>query len=99
LVVQIGDAVVDQYKTVNGESIVECLKKTRDFYRSSHTIHNPIERLWQVMNKHARNRQYFATAKEFREPTDRFFRITRPDIAGSLKSTINNYLQKLKSAI
>ncbi|MCK5819025.1 MAG: hypothetical protein KAH18_07170 [Psychromonas sp.] len=25
-----------------------------------------MERLWMVMNKHARNKKYFATAKEFR---------------------------------
>jgi transposase len=25
---------------------------------------NPIERLWKVMNEHARNNKYFATAKE-----------------------------------
>jgi transposase len=27
---------------------------------------NPIERLWKVMNEHARNNRYFATAKDFR---------------------------------
>jgi len=26
---------------------------------------NPIERLWKVMNEHARNNKYFATTKEF----------------------------------
>jgi len=26
---------------------------------------NPIERLWKVMNKHARNGEYFASTKEF----------------------------------
>lgn len=26
---------------------------------------NPIERLWNMMNEHARNNKYFATAKDF----------------------------------
>jgi transposase len=130
----LGDAVVEEYKTVNGESIIEFLNKTRDFYSSSNTIHmvldgasyhrslivvaaakaldielhylppyspnlNPIERFWKVMNKHARNSQYFATAKKFRERIDQFFRNTLPDIADSPDSTINNNLQKLQSAI
>jgi transposase len=29
---------------------------------------NPIEWLWKVMKKYARNNKYFATAKEFRHP-------------------------------
>jgi len=60
---------------------------------------NPIERLWKVMNKHARNSRYFATAKEFREQIDRFFTTTLPDIAGSLDSTINDNFQILESAV
>ncbi len=129
----LSEAVIDQYKTVNGDAIIEFLNKTRSFYRSSSTIHlvldgagyhrslnvveeaeklniklhylppyspnlNPIERLWKVMNKHARNSQYFATAKEFRERIDRFFTTTLPDIADSLNSTINDNFQKLGSA-
>lgn len=130
----LSEAVVEQYKTVNGESIVEFLNRTRDFYRVSGAVHlvldgagyhrslqvveeakklniklhylppyspnlNPIERLWKVMNKHARNSQYFATAKEFRERIERFFTRTLPDIADSLNSTINDNFQTLESAL
>lgn len=59
---------------------------------------NPIERLWKVMNKSARNSQYFATTKEFREQIDRFFKVTLPDIAASLDITINDNFQKLNHA-
>ncbi len=59
---------------------------------------NPIERLWKVMNHHARNNQYFATAKEFRQKIEQFFTTTLPDIADSLKTTINDNFQRLKSA-
>jgi site-specific recombinase XerD/transposase len=130
----LSDTVVDQYKTVNGESIIEFLNKTREFYSCSSTIHlvldgagyhrslqvveeakklniklhylppyspnlNSIERLWKVMNKHARNSQYFTTEKEFRERSDRFFSIILPNISDSLDSTINDNFQKLQSAI
>jgi transposase len=60
---------------------------------------NPIERLWKVMNKHARNSQYLATAKKSRERIDQFFRNTLPDIGDSPASTINDSIQKLQSAI
>ena len=33
---------------------------------------NPIERLWKVMNKHARNREYFSSTKEFRRKISDF---------------------------
>lgn len=36
---RLSEAVVEQYKTVNSESIVEFLTKTRTFYRSSGTLH------------------------------------------------------------
>jgi transposase len=126
----LAEAVIEQYdKTVNGESIVDFLTKTRDVYSTSGTIHlvldgagyhrsglvteaakrlditlhylppyspnlNPIERLWKVMNKHARNSQYFATTKEFRRQIGRFFTTTLPDIADSLGSTINDNFQQ-----
>jgi transposase len=96
-------------KTVNGESIVDFLTRTRDVYQTSGTIHlildgagyhrsglvteaaekldinlhylppygpnlNPIERLWKVMNKYARNSQYFATTKAFRRRINLFLR-------------------------
>lgn len=126
------DTIVEQYKTVNGESIVDFLKKTRQCYSSSGiinlvldgagyhrsklvvdeakkqniTLHylppyspnlNPIERLWKVMNEYARNNQYFATAKLFRESIEKFFKLTLPDIADSLDSRINDNFQKLES--
>jgi transposase len=105
------EAVVEKYdKTVNGESIVVFLTRTRNFYQTSGTIHlivdetgyhcyglvteaaekmcitlhylppycpnlNSIERLWKVMNKYARNRQYFATTKEFRRRINQFLRL------------------------
>lgn len=59
---------------------------------------NPIERLWKVMNKHAKNSQYFATTKEFRERITQFFTTTLPDIADSLGSTINDNFQQFKPA-
>lgn len=59
---------------------------------------NPIERLWKVMNKHARNSQYFATAKEFRARIAQFFTATLPDIAGALGSTINDNFQRFNPA-
>ncbi len=59
---------------------------------------NPIERLWKVMNEHARNNHYFATAKEFRQRIEQFFTTTLPSIAKSLDSTINDNFQRLKSA-
>jgi transposase len=60
---------------------------------------NPIERLWKVMNKHARNGQYFATTKEFRRKITDFFSITLPEIADTLGDTINDNFQKLKPAV
>ena len=59
---------------------------------------NPIERLWKVMNHYARNNQYFATAKEFRQRIEHFFATTLPEIAESLNSTINDNFQRLGSA-
>ena len=127
----LSEAVIEQYhKTVNGESIVDFLTKTRQLYHTNGTIHlvldgvgyhrsalvvdaakelnitlhylplyspnlNPIGRLWKVMNKYARNSQYFATTKEFRERIDRFFTTTLPEITYSLDSTINENCQKL----
>lgn len=59
---------------------------------------NPIERLWKVMNEHARNNKYFASAKEFREKIMEFFDVTLPDIADSLVSRLNDNFQILKPA-
>lgn len=54
---------------------------------------NPIERLWKVMNEHARNSQYFATAKAFRQRIDEFFDCTLPLIGHTLTSRINDNFQ------
>ena len=59
---------------------------------------NPIERLWKVMNEHARNNRYFATAKEFRRQIDHFFECTLPTIGDTLNGRINDKFQILKSA-
>ena len=59
---------------------------------------NPIERLWKVMNEHARNSKYFATAKEFREAIDNFFIKTLPSIGNTLGSRINDNFQVLTSS-
>jgi len=59
---------------------------------------NPIERLWKVMNKHARNNQYFSTTKQFRQKIEQFFTTTLPEIADSLNSTINDNFQRLETA-
>lgn len=60
---------------------------------------NPIERLWKVMNEHARNNHYFATAKEFRQKIEQFFTDTLPEIGATLNSRINDNFQRLISAI
>jgi len=59
---------------------------------------NPIERLWKVMNEEVRNNQYFATAKEFRQQINHFFKVILPDISESLNSRINDNFQVLISA-
>lgn len=59
---------------------------------------NPIERLWKVMNEHARNNRYFATAKAFRAAINGFFSHTLPEIAGKLGCRINDNFQILKPA-
>lgn len=59
---------------------------------------NPIERLWKVMNEHARNNRYFAKPKEFRDSIWHFLGITLPKIGASLTSRINDNFQRLKNA-
>lgn len=59
---------------------------------------NPIERLWKVMNEHARNNRYFATAKAFRDALDNFFERILPNIAHTLSSRINDNFQVLRHA-
>jgi len=59
---------------------------------------NPIERLWKVMNEHARNNRYFCTAKAFRSAIKEFFDCTLPAIAGGLTRRINDNFQMLDPA-
>lgn len=59
---------------------------------------NPIERLWKVMNEHARNNKYFATAKDFRRSSSHFFDTTLPTIGAKLSGRINDNFQKLYPA-
>lgn len=54
---------------------------------------NPIERLWKVMNEHARNNQVFKTAKEFRNKIFQFFNETWPKIALNMRDRINDNFQ------
>lgn len=59
---------------------------------------NPIERLWKVMNEHARNNKYFATAKDFRRSLNHFFDVTLPTIGATLSGRINDNFQKFYPA-
>ncbi|MEI7187850.1 IS630 family transposase [Dickeya dianthicola] len=59
---------------------------------------NPVERMWKLMNEHARNNRYFSSKREFREVILTFFSQTLPNIADSLTSRINDHFQVLKPA-
>jgi transposase len=59
---------------------------------------NPIERLWKVMNEHARNNVYFSCKREFISAIREFFDVTLPEVAGSLVSRITDNFQLLKPA-
>lgn len=59
---------------------------------------NPIERLWKVMNEHARNNKYFATAKDFRRSINHFFDSILPTIGATLSGRINDNFQKFYPA-
>jgi transposase len=58
---------------------------------------NPIERLWKVMNEHARNNRFFRSAKEFREAILEFFEKTWPAIAKSMVDRINDNFETLSA--
>ena len=60
---------------------------------------NPIECLWKVLNEHARNNQYFATAKLLRQQIDKLFEVTSPKIADVLNSRISANFQTFNSAL
>lgn len=59
---------------------------------------NPIERLWKVMNEHARNNRFFKSSKDFKDAIKQFFDKTLPNIAESLNQRINDNFQKLQHA-
>ncbi|ONK05845.1 IS630 family transposase [Pectobacterium actinidiae] len=59
---------------------------------------NAIERLWKVMNEHARNNRYFENTRDFRDAIFNFFSTTLPEIADSLTSRIHDRFQVLKPA-
>ncbi|POE02266.1 IS630 family transposase [Pectobacterium odoriferum] len=59
---------------------------------------NAIERLWKVMNEHARNNRYFENTRDFRNAIFSFFSTTLPEIADSLTSRIHDRFQVLKPA-
>lgn len=58
---------------------------------------NPIERLWKVMNEHARNNKFFKGAKDFKEAISGFFDNTLPVIGSTLNARINDNFQLLKT--
>lgn len=57
---------------------------------------NPTERMWKLMNEHARNNRYFCSTREFRNAISTFFEQTLPDIATQVASRINDNFQILK---
>lgn len=59
---------------------------------------NPIERLWKVMNEHARNNIYFSYKREFISAIKESFDVTVTEVAGSLVSRITDNFQLLKPA-
>jgi transposase len=51
---------------------------------------NPIERVWKVQNKYARNNVYFKSPTEFREALTHFAKTTWNEISGTLSSWVND---------
>lgn len=58
---------------------------------------NPIERLWKVMNEHARNNRFFKGAKDFKDAINGFFNDILPRIGNILNGRINDNFQLLKT--
>jgi transposase len=56
---------------------------------------NPIERLWKIMTKKARNNEFFASSKIFRQKIDDFFKETLPNMYGSLSQIINDNFERI----
>jgi transposase len=125
------DTISAQYKTVNGESIIDFFARIKTSYPTNSIFHpmlhdagyhrsgevkkkaeelggqlhylppyspnlNPIERLWKIIDEHARNNRYFATAKIFRWHINNFFDVTLPNIGNDLDSRINDNFQTFK---
>jgi len=60
---------------------------------------NPIERLWKVMNEHARNNRFFKTPNAFRDSIFAFFNTIWPRICMTQVDRINDNFQTLKSLV
>ena len=56
---------------------------------------NPIERIWKIMNEHARNNRFFKTAKEFKRAINGFFEVTWPSISLTMISRVNDSFQRI----
>lgn len=54
---------------------------------------NPIERLWKVMNEHARNNVFFESARQFKDAIAHFFHKTIAEIQPLLRARINDNFQ------
>ena len=129
----LNSALVENYETINGDSIIEFLRKVKAQYSTSQNINlildcapyhkskkvtdfaeelnitlhylppyspnlNPIERFWKIMNEHVSNNKYFASAKEFREKIDDFFKEKWPIVGDSFSNRINDNFQVLNQA-
>lgn len=57
---------------------------------------NPIERVWKVMNEHARNNKVFDSFADFKTKIRTFFTSTWDTISSDLTDRINDNFQKLK---
>jgi transposase len=126
----LGNPLVEEYDTINQESIVDFLQKLRDSegYDNDRSIYlildqagyhkttsvleaaealnielvflppyspnlNPIERLWKIMNKHARNNRFFETKHTFKSAILSFFKDKIPTIIDELESWITDNFQ------
>ena len=56
---------------------------------------NPIERLWKLMNEHARNNRFFASTKDFKNSIMNFFWSTWEEIKNRARARINDNFQTL----
>ncbi len=104
--------MTEQYKTVNGESVIDFMEKLRDQHSDMGLINRivdgaagynksavVIESAWKVMNEKVRNNRCFHSAKEFRQKIDEFFEKILPDIGDSLDTRINDNFQTFEPAL